>query len=220
MAKEVKNVAEDHQKSGPFDIIFSLRFILSAPFALILVISAGLIGYLGFQNGINSAYDLTHQLISEASNRVQDRLDSYFAIPQLLIDQNLNAIRLGQLDLDNPSDLQQQFLAQLQSYTNIKGIAYGSEQREFVGTFRGLLGAEFVFAESTEETDYTLYGYTVNVQWQPGDILYTRPNTDMRSRVWYQSAVNAGQSTWTPIYTLVDQLGIAVELVSPVYYWV
>jgi PAS domain S-box-containing protein len=209
--------AKERQNSKFFDAIFSLRFILSAPFALILVISAGLIGYLGFRNGSDSAYDLTQDLISEASNRVQDRLNSYFAIPQLLIDQNLNAIRLGQLDLSNPSDLQQQFLAQLQSYTNIKGIVYGSEQREFVGTFRGLLGAEFVFAESTEETGYTLYGYTANAQWQPGDILYTRPDTDMRSRVWYQSAVNAGQSNWTPIYTLVDQLGIAVELVSPVY---
>jgi hypothetical protein len=107
------------------------------------VLSAALIGFLGFQNGANAAYNSTYQLLGESSVRVQDNLDAYFSIPQLLNAKNMAAFRMGELDINDTDALQRRFLAQLKSYETIQAIAYGNEQGELAGAWCDVLDAEF-----------------------------------------------------------------------------
>jgi PAS domain S-box-containing protein len=196
---------------------FPLRFILTIPFALILVISAALIGYLGFQSGVNSAYDLTYQLLGESSARVQDSLDFYFSIPQLLNAQNIAAVRQGELNINDMDALQQRFLAQLNTYETIQAIAYGNEQQALAGAWRGVLDVDFVIGQSTTQSNFTAHYYEASDLGEQGSLLLTIPDFDPRPRSWYQAAMQAGHSTWTPIYTWINQISTAVDVVAPVY---
>jgi PAS domain S-box-containing protein len=196
---------------------FPLRFILTVPFALILVISAALIGYLGFHSGVDSAYDLTYQLLAESSARVQDSLDAYFSIPQLLNAQNIAAIRQSELDVNDTYALQQHFLTQLKAYDTIQAIVYGNEQRELAGAWRDVLNADFVIGESTAQSNFTAHYYEASPSGVWGALLLTIPDYDPRNKSWYLSAVQVGRSTWTPIYTWINQNGIAVDAVAPLY---
>src|SRR5687768_3455443 len=92
---------------------------------------SGIVGYLGFQNGISTSSDLTGQSLGKSAARVQQNLDAFFDTALLLNEQNQMAIRLNELNIDDLAALQQRFLPQLQTYKTVQAIAFGSEQREF-----------------------------------------------------------------------------------------
>src|SRR5688572_31814498 len=90
---------------------FPLWIVLNIPFAIILLISAGLIAYLGIQNGTTVASNLTNQLLADSSLRVQQNLASYLTTPDQVNEQNLANIHLKQLATTDPLTLQRHFLA-------------------------------------------------------------------------------------------------------------
>jgi PAS domain S-box-containing protein len=194
-----------------------LWFVLNVPFTIILLVSSGLVGYLGFQNGTGTAQDLTQQLLAESSARVQQNLDSFFDTAQLLNEQNVAAFRLKQLDLNDLPSLQQRLLAELQTYDAIQAVAFGSEQGEFVAAFRSILDVDFVISESSAETQFSELGYETNDLGEHGRLLVTIPDYDPRTKSWYQLATQGGRSAWTSVYTWINQIGIAVDVVAPVY---
>jgi PAS domain S-box-containing protein len=192
-----------------------LWFILTIPFTVILLVSAGLTGYLAIQNGSGVASDLAGNLLAESAARVEQNLDSYLALPQLLNEQNLAAVRLQQLDLADSTALQRQFLAQMQSFTAVKAIVFGSERGQLFGTFRTIAGSDYVFAENWTGT--TLRAYDANVQGNAGKQVHIVENHDPRTKTWYQTAVKTGQATWTPIYVYSGEIDVAVDVAAPVY---
>jgi PAS domain S-box-containing protein len=195
-----------------------LWVVLNVPFTAILLISAVLVAYLGFQNGVNTASDLTRQLVDEASGNVQQNLESFFTTASLLTDQLMTAIRMKHLDLGDLSALKQRLLAYLYTYETLQAVGYGNEQGEFSGAFRADdIEAGFTFGESSKQTNFTYEDYEADPLGQPGNLIFSIPNYDPRTKPWYQAAVQAGQLTWTPLYAWISQYALAVDVVAPVY---
>lgn len=194
-----------------------LWVVLTVPFTAILLISAGLVAYLGFQNGTNTASDLTRQLVDESSHRVEQNLESFFDTAYMFTDQLTTVIRMKQLDLNNMQTLKRRFLAQLQAYNIFQGIGYASEQREVAAAFRAYPESEYSIGESTAQSNFTYLDYAVDPLGKEGQLLLSFPDYDPRPKPWYQAAVKAGQLTWTPIYTWSSQYAISVDAVAPIY---
>lgn len=90
-----KSVAQNRNK-------VSLRSILIIPFVVQIFAAVGLTGYLSLRNGQRAINDLANQLQLEASNRVEQHLDTYLAIPHQINQLNAQAIELA---LINPNNL-------------------------------------------------------------------------------------------------------------------
>ncbi|MEN9520517.1 MAG: hypothetical protein RLZZ381_3105, partial [Cyanobacteriota bacterium] len=101
-----------------------LRLVLVLPFVLQIVGAVGLVGYLSFKNGQKAVNDLADRLMDESSNLVSERLDNYLQTPQKLNQINLDAIKLGLLDLKDFKKAGHYFWKQVQTYPNLSFIQY------------------------------------------------------------------------------------------------
>ncbi len=78
-----------------------LRLILVVPFVIQIFGAVGLVGYLSFQNGEQAVSTLTYRIMNETSERVQQHLDSYLAIPHQINQLNADAIKRGYFDIED-----------------------------------------------------------------------------------------------------------------------
>ena len=191
------------------------RVVLAVPLASLLVIAIGLTGYLAFQNGQRAVNDLANQLHQQAAARLHEHLDSYLATPLFINQLNLDAIRLGQLDVNDQPAMERHFLTQIQRFDSVISLAYASQQREYVGTYRKVLGVDLGVAVASKENGYALEAYSVTPQGGR-QLLDSALDYDPRSRPWYQAAVQAGHPTWTPVF-MWSSGDLGLDAVVPVY---
>ena len=196
---------------------FPLRWILIVPFVFIVLTTAGLVGYLGFRNSERSVNDLAAQLHDQATLRINQQLDSYLGAPWLVNNLNLDAIRLGQLDVNDPDALERHFLAQMQQFDTIVALTYAADDRLYaVNTWRDSYGVDLGAAFISDETNYIGEAYAVSPQGEVVGYLFSIPDYDPRVRPWYQAAVHARAQTWTSVFMWTrDNVGL--DAVVPVY---
>jgi hypothetical protein len=196
---------------------FPLRLIMIVPFMIITLATAGLIGYLGFRNGQRAVNDLAAQLHDESAHRINQQLDSYLETPQLINNLNLDAIRLGQLDVNDQEAVKNHFLAQMQLFDSIVAVNYAAEEQlYYVSTWRGAYGVDLGFAALSEETDYVGEGYEVTPQGEIGEQVLSLADYDPRIRPWYKTAVKAGEQAFTPVF-MWTSADVGIDAVAPVY---
>src|SRR5512132_2492193 len=127
-----------------------LRTVLVVPFIIPIIVSTGLVGWLSFRNGQRAINDLAFQLQSETSSRVRQYLDGYLAIPGQLNQINLDALRIGLLDLGDFHRLGQYFFKQMRVF-DVGYVNFGDTKGEYIGVERldnGLLLINEVTAQS------------------------------------------------------------------------
>lgn len=196
---------------------FPLRFIIIVPFIIIILTTAGSIGYLGFRNGQRAVNDLAAQLHDESAHRINQQLDSYLETPQLVNSLNLDAIRLKQLDVNDQAAMKDHFLAQMQRFNSIVSLTYAAEgSLYYVSTWRGAYGVDLGVVVLPEETGYIGEGYEVTPQGNTGKQVFSIPDYDPRVRPWYQTAVQAGKQTWTPVFMWTSK-DVGIDAVTPLY---
>jgi hypothetical protein len=113
----------------------SLRLVLIIPFVLQLAATVGLVGYLSFRNGQSAVNDLSRQLRSELSSRVEQELKAYFDLPKEINQLNALALTLGELDMAEGTQASQ-FFQQLRISPLIYAIYCGNSKGEFLGAMR------------------------------------------------------------------------------------
>lgn len=194
----------------------SFRIVLSLPFLIILLVTVGLTGYLSFRNGQNSVYEVAGQLHQEVATHIQEYLDNYLGMPHLINQLNLDAIRQGELNLQDNDELEHHFITQLSHFTPVVSIAYADDQKNYIGATAYVQGYAQSIELSTKATGYTLEGYGLDAQGNRIKQAAISPNYDPRTRQWYQAAVHAGKETWTPVYKWSSgQVGL--DAVAPVF---
>ncbi|MDM8558951.1 SpoIIE family protein phosphatase [Candidatus Parabeggiatoa sp. HSG14] len=180
-----------------------LRFVLISLFILQIIAVAGLVGWLSLQNGQQAVNDVAKQLRGEITARIEQHLSSFFKTPPLINFQNLNAIQLGQLELQDFEGLEKHFFKQIQ-VLGFPGYLYfadtlGKEtaaQRKPDGSFTIWDG----FRQSGKHKGYTLIEYTADKQGNRIKEFNTYEDYDPREEPWYKSAVKFGKPAWTAIY--------------------
>jgi CheY-like chemotaxis protein len=109
----------------------SLRLLLIVPFILQIIAAVGLTGWLSFRNGQQAITNLATELESQASDRVDQHLDKYLAIPHQINAINMRAIELGLID---PKDLRKfgrYFWSQMKSFQDFGYLANILEPLDF-----------------------------------------------------------------------------------------
>jgi signal transduction histidine kinase/DNA-binding NarL/FixJ family response regulator len=174
-----------------------LRLILVVPFVVQIFTAVGLVGYLSFRNGQQAVNDLAKRLTLEASNRVDQHLDTYLAFPHQLNQLNAHAAKVGLLDLRNREAIGQYLWKQTKLNRNITYTGYATPDGIGAGSGRWIAGQDIV-VEKMDNKFSRVYlpsaegAYDKPLQSDPYD-----PLTD----VWYVDTVKAGKPIWSRIYS-------------------
>ncbi|HEY9802404.1 MAG TPA: SpoIIE family protein phosphatase [Leptolyngbyaceae cyanobacterium] len=203
------------KKANIYSRQFRLRTTLLTTFVLQIIVAVGLVGYLSFRNGQKAVNELANQLIQEVANRTTGHLNTYLQTPQLVNSLNVDAVRLGELDLQNLSAVEKHLFIQLQQFNSISTIQVGSVGNDFRQVIRQ---HQYSLFKSVSGQPQTIEEYQLNSQGQPMRLLRTySQQTPVRNRLWYQSAVFAGKSVWSPISPLNKNSDLSLTLSTPVY---
>ena len=91
----------------------SLQAVLIVPFILQIFAAVGLTGWLSIRNGQKAVNELTAQLQSAATARIEERFRPYLETPHIVNQINLDAIEQGLLRPRDLSSIESYFLKQL-----------------------------------------------------------------------------------------------------------
>ncbi len=193
-----------------------IRIILVVPFVLQTFAAVGLTGWLSLRNGQRAVNDVAAQLRAEVTSRIQQHIHSYIETPHQVNQLNVDAIRLGILNVQDQVTLGKYFSKQIKTFDKISYIQFGSEQKSFIGVERlddGKLQARI----SNKSTGYKFYSYAASDSGEPTNLLKITPNYDPRIRPWYTAPVLAKKPVWSKIYTYFDVQKLAITAAQPVY---
>jgi signal transduction histidine kinase/CheY-like chemotaxis protein len=193
-----------------------LGSILVIPFVLQIFTTVGVVGYLSFRNGQQIIYNLTQNLSIGYSDRVEQNLDTYLALPHQIAEINVDVIKSGLIDIKDFKKAGRFFWKQAQVNSNINLICYYLPTGEGVGAGRWLpkSGVTIVEHSLTDGKDYT---YATNAQGARTKVLdateYFAPKDQ-----WYIEAVKFGKPKWSKIYTADGFSGyVAASAIYPFY---
>jgi signal transduction histidine kinase/CheY-like chemotaxis protein len=195
----------------------SLRLILIVPFLLQIFAAVGLVGYLSWRNGQKAVHELATRLQIEMGDRVTQHLDTYLAAPQQINMTNVQAIRLGLLQLNNLDKLRQYFWKQMQVFP-VSYINYGSGDGLFIGVER-LENGKVVVQEdpalnSTRDYVYETDGYGKRTRLKES----SDQGADHRDESWYKDPIKSGKQVWSEVYQWEDKPEIlSISSSYPVY---
>ncbi|MEB3359333.1 MAG: ATP-binding protein [Synechococcales bacterium] len=195
----------------------SLRLVLIIPFVLEIVVAVGLTGWLTLRNGQKAVDDLAMQLEAEVADRIQQHLNDYLSTAEQINQNNAEAVRLGLLDINNPTQLGRTFWQQIQVYPSVSYIVFGSEQSGgFIDAGRQSDGTMVIeMTEGYVAGDFLIYA--TDQQANQTTLLSRTPDYDPRGRPWYTCAVEQGQPCWSKPYALFPDLLLAITFSTPVY---
>ncbi|MEG4839593.1 PAS domain S-box protein [Microcoleus sp. B9-D4] len=193
-----------------------IRIVLVVPFALQTFAAVGLTGWLSLRNGRIAVNDVAAQLRAEVTSRIQQHINSYIETPHQINQLNLDAIRLGILNVQDSDSLQRYFYKQIKIFDKISYIQFASEEKDFIGVER-LDDGKLQIQISNQSTGYNFHSYAPSEFGEPTKLLKTTLNYDPRVRPWYIAPVRAGKPTWSKVYTYFDAPKLAITAAQPVY---
>ncbi|MDY6786433.1 MAG: histidine kinase dimerization/phospho-acceptor domain-containing protein, partial [Cyanobacteriota bacterium] len=193
-----------------------LRAVLVVPFVVQIVGTVGLVGYFSFRNSQKAVADLGDRIMEGISDRIVQSLETYTATPHTINQINADALRLGQIDLQNSRAIQRHLWHQIQTFDSVTYIQLATEEGKFFGVER-LDSNAFSLILSDPSTGGTRDQYDIDSQGNRAQLIARRPNYDPRRRPWYRAPVRAGRATWSEIYTYFDSSKQAITGGLPLY---
>ena len=171
--------------SAPTSLKIRLRTALVVPFVLQIIAAVGLVGYLSFRNGQQAVNRLASQVRLEVASRTQQVMENYFSTPHQITHSNINALRLGQLKLQDKQAVERYFFYQLQTFPLLSELNVGTADGTMIyvgqkpdGSFIANTTAQFPRRERYELDNQGRRGKLVKVT-----------EYDARIRPWYKLAL-------------------------------
>jgi signal transduction histidine kinase/DNA-binding response OmpR family regulator len=196
----------------------SLRLLLVVPFVVQIVGAVSLVGYLSFKNGQEAVNDLAEGLMEQVGDRVSGHLDSYLAIPPQINQTNLDAIRLGMLNLRDFQKSGRYLWHQAKLYKDVSAIGYALTTGEYLASGRWVQGQDLVIDEISPATKNINYLYATDRTGNRSKVLSIYPDYKPLEESWYTEAVKAGKQVWTSITNWDEAPEIlTVTINSPIY---
>jgi len=193
-----------------------LCLVLVVPFVLQIFAAVGLIGWLSLRNGQKDVHDIASQLRNEVTARILQRVTTYLETPQLVTQINADAVRLGELNLQDSGSLERHFWHQMQLFKSLRPIAFGNEQGEIRSVDR-LDDGTLVIRVVDKSTGGKYHTYATNNQGNRAKLIEVKETFDPRTRPWYKAAVKIGKLTWTEIYPYFSSDSLAISAARPFY---
>ncbi|MBF2020895.1 MAG: response regulator [Hydrococcus sp. C42_A2020_068] len=194
-----------------------LRLLLLVPFVLQIFAAVGLTGYLSLQNGQKAVNDLASQLQREISSRIDQHLDSYLKTPRAINQINVDAVRLGLLNLGDIKKTGHYFWKQMQAFEDVGYISYVLTTGEYTGAGRWMEGKGVTIDEVSADTKWKNYTYATDSQGNRTEVVFTsdyKPLTES----WYTDTVRAGKPIWSQVFPWSDVPDIlSISVSYPIY---
>ena len=198
-----------------------LRWILTLAFVLQIVSVVGLVGYISRKNAQRSVEDLTQQLLSSVSHRVEEMLNSYLNAPVLANQQTRDAVKRGAFTLDlsrNDVQREQYIWQQMQMFPTLSWINIGSQDGDCLGIWRPNDNEPLQFSFTNRSTQgFGTYYATKPSGQRAQQLKVERPRFDPRTRPWYQSVADSKNAMWTPVYSGFTPGTIFIATSQPLY---
>jgi signal transduction histidine kinase/CheY-like chemotaxis protein len=175
----------------------SLRLILVVPFVLQIFTAVGLVGYLSFKNGQKAVNELASQLIDKASQRVDEHLDTYLALPHQINQLNTDAIIAGHLSLNNFKVNEQYFWRQSKAFKNLSYVGLALVNGGEIGAGTWLNGRDLIIYENLPG-DGKASEYLAD-KYGNREKLIQSYDYEPPLKNWYGQGVNAGKPRWANI---------------------
>ena len=193
---------------------FSLRSFLVLPFLLLFLVSALLIGWVGYRSGQESLAQFQRQMAAEVSMRILAHLDRFLSAATNVALTNAELMRSGRLDPARAEDLQRHFASQIRHLPYLTFISFGRADGQYVGATRLLDTNEVRLMTALQPEGMTLDTYTVDDGNLRGIRIARGSAFDARPRVWFRRAEEAGKAAWYPVYKYrpYDSLGIGISV--------
>ncbi len=173
-----------------------LRLILIIPFVVQIFGAVGLVGYLSFQNGEQAVSTLTYRIMDEASDRVQQHLDTYLALPHQINQLNAEAIKKGYFDIQDLKAAGRYFWQQAKTFKSVSWIGYGLPNGKGVGAGTWYDGKDILTDEMYDNKDY---GYITDNQGNYTKQVYIVEYNFLTDK-WYVDTLKAAKPIWSRIY--------------------
>ncbi len=186
----------------------SLSLVLVVPFVSLIVGTVGLVGYLSYQSGQQTVERLANQFMKQTGNRVQQNLDSYFAIPKIVTQTNAGLLRQKRLDGNDLTGLESYFVQQISVFTKLSGVSLANENGDFLAIGRPLVKGLTIRKLEGLSSDRAFYRYLADQNGQNLVLQETQynynPRNDPPNDPWYRKAQNAPDGIWHLAVTLVQ----------------
>lgn len=198
----------------------TLRTRLTAAFVLQLVVVVGAVGFLSFSDGEASVNDVAGQLRRELSERVQQKLESYVAVPFRINSTNADAFAQGILSFTEYREAARFFWRQMVEYDTVAYISVGTADGLFFGIKRMNDGTLQLRVRHAQDTGGALQSWELDGDGNPTSVQprASRPNYDPRLRPWFTRGMAAEKTVWTGIesyYSAPNEL--ATGPVTPIF---
>ncbi|NEZ54246.1 ATP-binding protein [Adonisia turfae] len=192
----------------------SLRQALVVSFVVQLMAAVGLTSWLAFRNAQKSVDDLVKQISDEVTTGVETHVKTFADTPHQFLQLNVAAIEAGYFDLTDYDAMARYFWEQIQISEAVPYVYFGNPDGEFVGIWR----ENQVLTTLRIKDQRTVPNREIYQLDQQGDrkTLLNQDGFDPRTRPWYQAAVAAGQSTWSPIYVFANPPRLGITHAVPV----
>lgn len=215
----LSNVWQNLRSKTSFNV--SIRFLLIVPFMIQVLLAVSLVGYLSFINGQNAVNDLVTQLMDRTSSLVNQRLNSYLAVPTQLNQMNADAVKTGVLDLENLEVSGKYLWKQMQLYENLgyNGYLLPTGRGAGAGNYpdRNLKTLE-IFPVVVEGIS-KINSYAMDEEGNKEALLNTYDYEGL-NQPWYTKTVKAGRPIWTGIHPWIGAFNsgsIAASANYPIY---
>jgi adenylate cyclase len=182
-----------------------LTVILVVPFVVQISITVGVVGILSFRNGQQALGELATRFSEEVSDRVSTKLDNYLRVPPQINRANVDAMKLGMLNLKNFQKTGHFFWTQINLY-EVGYINFAFDNQEFIGVERKDNG-QIVINETTLARGITkTASFSTDRDGNRKKLLEViETDGDVRQEGWYADAVKAGKPIWSHIYQWEDR---------------
>jgi C4-dicarboxylate-specific signal transduction histidine kinase len=193
----------------------SLPFVLTLPLLLPLA-ALGLVGYLSFRSSQQSINDLAGQLMGEVSQRVQDNLREYVAVPHQINTNKATAYKLGYIPVDNLTQWEKFLIQQVQVYPYINFTSIGNERGSY-RTGEKLSNGTLRINQSGQENRFIFQSFNATSNGDRGSLVTTVPKFDIRQEASYRDALKAGKPAWSAPYLSFLEPTLLISAMEPLY---
>lgn len=196
---------------------FSTRNVVLALFIMLILGTAGLIGYILFSEWFASSEEITEKMNYELNNDVFVRLNTFIAEQERFSEINQEIIRNGIVDFDNEAERDIFFVSTLKgNVDDIYSFSYGTENGEYYGARRNESGNLEIMRNNANTSGNSWY-YSVTDKLTAGQLTVQAGKFDPRTRDWYKAAKEAGKPVFSQIYKHFIMDDLALSLAYPVY---
>ncbi|MFN6166423.1 MAG: SpoIIE family protein phosphatase [Pseudanabaena sp.] len=178
----------------------SLKFRLSiavvVPLILQIVAVVGLVSYLSYRNGQESVNRLASQVRTEVASRTNQVLEGYLKISYQITKNNINALKLKQINLEDKETIERYFAEQLQVYPMLGEIFVGQPDGTTIYVGRKFDGSLLAATTITvpHRALYQLDNLGDRRKFEKFDTF------DARTHPWYKTATEKHGQSWSGVF--------------------